>query len=376
MSEIQGMSATIVAFAQFARRKGLNVGIEDTLNALRAFDLGVFQDKDILYYSLKALFCSSRDDIPIFDHIFDIFWLTKDDDRRTQSMSTVKNAENLPKQQGNLTMWGKGNHDSDDNLDTKTVSGANVVARLKKTDFSKISEMDAPILDQIAEQLWKEMAKRLKRRMKQSIKPEKVDIRRTIRASLQHGGDPIKLQFKGKKPQKMRLVILLDVSGSMDKYSFFLLRFIWALQEHFEDVESFVFSTHLRRITEDLKTKGLDKTLQLLSEHADNWSSGTKIGECLKAFNDQYAKRILAGRSFVIVLCDGLDTGEKGILSHEMKKISLRTKRLIWLNPLKGMTGYQPLARGMAEALPHLDIFQSAHNLNSILALEQILMNA
>ena len=144
-----------------------------------------------------------------------------------------------------------------------------------------------------------------------------VDIRRTIRASLEHGGDPIELVFKGKKPKKMRLVVLLDVSGSMDKYSFFLLRFVCALQSYFEKVESFIFSTELRYITDFIKVRGLENTLQLLTDNADNWSSGTKIGLCLKAFNTKYAKTMLSRSSFVIILSDGLDTDEKGMIEKE-----------------------------------------------------------
>jgi uncharacterized protein len=205
-------------------------------------------------------------------------------------------------------------------------------------------------------------------------KNESVDLRRTIRASLEHGGDPIELVFKGKKPKKMRLVVLLDVSGSMDKYSFFLLRFICSLQSYFEKVESFIFSTELRYITDFIKQKGLENTLKLLSENADNWSSGTKIGQCLKDFNAKYAKTMLSRSSFVIILSDGLDTGDKGMIEEEMQTIRRRTKRLIWLNPLKGMQGYAPTARGMSEAMPHINVFQSGHNLDSILELEKVLI--
>jgi YHS domain-containing protein len=169
----------------------------------------------------------------------------------------------------------------------------NAVQRLRQTDFSKIAAMEVSLLEGIAEKLWREMAKRMKRRLKTAPRNEKLDLRNTIRASLQHGGDPIELVFKGRKPKKIRLVMLLDVSGSMDKYSFFLLRFICALQSYFEKVESFIFSTELRRITDFLATKGLEDTLKLLSQKADNWSSGTKIGLCLKEFNEKYAKTML-----------------------------------------------------------------------------------
>jgi uncharacterized protein len=369
----QGLTNAIIGFAQYARQKGMNVGIEETLTTLKTFDYGVFENKAVFYYTLKSLFCTSKDDIPIFNELFKTYWEAKESKERQRS--SVKKTVNIKKENHIIAIWGEGNTEGEDKEDSKTVSGANAVQRLRKTDFSKVAAMEVTMLEEIAEKLWREMAKRMKRRIKASSKKEIVDIRRTIRASLEHGGDPINLVFKGKKPKKMRLVVLLDVSGSMDKYSFFLLRFVCSLQSYFEKVESFIFSTELRYITEYIKIRGLENTLNLLSEKADNWSSGTKIGQCLKDFNEKYAKKMLSRSSFVIILSDGLDTGEKGMIEQEMQTIRRRTKRLIWLNPLKNMQGYAPVQRGMSEALPHINVFQSGHNLESILQLEDFLMN-
>ena len=161
----------------------------------------------------------------------------------------------------------------------------------------------------------------------------------------------------------------------MDKYSFFLLRFLFALRSCFEKLETFIFSTQLMRSTEQLQGKNLDYTLAMLSSQANHWSGGTRIGECFKSFNDQYAKRILNGDSTVIILSDGLDTGDPDDLARELKKIKLRTRQLVWLNPLKGMQGYEPVQKGMRAALPEVDVFKSAHNLDSILELEKLLMH-
>lgn len=369
------LTAAIVGFAQYARRKGLNVGIAETLAALETVDLGVFRDKAVFYYSLRALFCTQKDDLPVFDQLFKVYWETKQEDDRIQFAVNIRDEKNLPKQQGVLTIWGKKNQEQQEEQDSKTVTGANAAMRLRKTDFSQLKEMDAAMLEELAARLWREMLQRLKRRRRQNARKGQVDLRRTIRRSLEQGGDPIRLHFRGQRPKKLRLVVLLDVSGSMDKYSFFLLRFVWALQSYFEEVESFVFSTHLRRITTQLKTGGLEKTLQQLSVHTDNWSSGTRIGASIQAFNEEYAKRLLSRSSCVLVLSDGLDTGEPGLLQQEVQKISRRTKRLIWLNPLKGMAGYTPEARGMKEALPYVDAFRPAHNLESLLELENLLVN-
>ena len=337
-------------------------------------DLGIFENKAVFYFTLKTLFCTSKDDFEIFDKLFKTYWDGGQAAAEQRSQRMMQGSENLPKQKNILTIAGQGENEDDENEDTKTVTGANAIERLRQTDFSKITEMETPILEEIAEKLWREMARRMKRRQKTSRTKETIDVRRTIRGSLEHGGNPIELYFKGKKPKKVRLVLLLDVSGSMDKYSFFLLRFICSLQSYFEKVESFVFSTHLRRITDYLNARGIDDTLELLSKNADNWSSGTKIGLSLRQFNDIYAKRMLSRSSYVIILSDGLDTGEKDMIQAEAEKINRRTKQVIWLNPLKGTRGYEPTARGMSEAMPHIDHFQSAHNLNSILELEDFLM--
>jgi uncharacterized protein with von Willebrand factor type A (vWA) domain len=209
--------------------------------------------------------------------------------------------------------------------------------------------------------------------MKESHRQGPINLRRTIRRSISYGGEPMELYRRSQKKKKHRLIVLLDVSGSMDKYSFYLLRFVLALREHFRQAEAFVFSTSLIRISKALQHNYLDAVLSAISQNADNWSGGTKIGDCLRQFNEQYGKRMLNGLPFVIILSDGLDTGTPDLLGRELKKIKRRSKKTIWLNPLKGMKGYEPIARGMKEALPTIDDFQTAHNLESLLALENIL---
>jgi hypothetical protein len=181
------------------------------------------------------------------------------------------------------------------------------------------------------------------------------------------------LSYKNRKQEKDRIILLRDVSGSMDKYSFFLLKFIWSLKSQVRNIEAFVFSTKLIRITDYLHEQEIEETLIEMSEHAHNWSGGTKIGECIQDFNSRFAKRILNGKSITIVLSDGLDDGNPELLQDELRKIRLRTSKLVWLNPMKGAEGYEPLAKGMNAALPELDVFSSAHNLNSLMELENIL---
>lgn len=259
--------------------------------------------------------------------------------------------------------------------ESKNTSGANAKAIAKKTDFSLLTNQQSELLEEIADKLVREMRLRIKRKRKKAKKGS-IHLADSIRKNLQNGGTVINLAHRKPKREKFRLLVLLDVSGSMDKYSFFLLKFLWSLRHHFRQLEAFTFSTQLMRITDLLSDKDLGQALQLVSQNATHWSSGTKIGECLQDFTDNYAQRHLNGNTITIVLSDGLDTGAPEVLETAINKIRLRSKKLVWLNPLKGMQGYEPIQRGMKAALPALSHFGAAHNFDSLLDLENILIHA
>jgi uncharacterized protein with von Willebrand factor type A (vWA) domain len=238
-------------------------------------------------------------------------------------------------------------------------------------DFSNVSDSDLHLLEELALRLWKQMGERLTRRLRFDDKEGLVDFRRTIRRNIGRGGEPIELSYRWKKRRKTNLVVLLDVSGSMDQYSLILLRFVFALQKHFKRVDSFIFSTRLTHITQALKGNQLTSVLRILSENAHGWSGGTRIGECLEEFNRTYARSSLPRNSLVMIMSDGWDTGDPEALAAELRAIKQRARKLIWLNPLLGMADYQPVTRGMSAALPFADVFAPAHNLESLINLER-----
>ena len=374
VSSYASITEAVIGFAHLLRQEGWTVGVQETQDALVAASNGTLDKPDTFKYALKAIFCINKEESERFEPFFERFWGKRKG--AVKSRITYKNQSNIQrKSPGSLVWMGQGKNEEESREEGKNVSGANKIERLRQTDFSKVEEMDSELLEELALQLWKQMSLRMKRRLKASARQGKIDLRQTIRASIRFGGDPLDLRRRRRIPRRQRLAILLDVSGSMDKYSFFLLRFIWTLRAHFEQVEAFIFSTNLVRITDYLDSKDLGRTLALLTARAHNWSSGTKIGMCLQQFNEHYAKQVLSGSSTVIVLSDGLDTGEPELLAGELARIKQRTRRLIWLNPLKGMQGYEPIAKGMSAALPEIDVFNSAHNLNSLLELENYLSN-
>jgi uncharacterized protein len=365
---------SIVSFSRYLRHHGLNIGIQETQDALAA-STELLTSPSGFRIALKTIFCTSPEERLLYDRLFDNFWHTNPLDITEIRTSTKVQGMVNKKTNASLVMLGSGKA-AEELESVKQVSGANEKERLKKTDLSCINEADAKELEIIAKKLFREMSLRLRRRLKNNRRRGQVNIRRTIRNSMGYGGEPIDLYRKAKKPRKQRLVVLLDVSGSMDKYSFYLLRFICALKENFRQMEAFVFSTSLIRISKALQFNRLDLVLDTISAQADNWSGGTKIGASLEEFTTYYGRLMLNGSPIILILSDGLETGDTKLLSNEMMKLHRRARKLVWLNPLKGMRGYEPLASGMQSAMPSIDHFISAHNLESLMELENILENA
>lgn len=369
------ITESITAFAQFLRSHGFNAGIQETNDALLTAQTGLLENRRLFKYGLKAIFCHSPEERQLFEKLFLLFWDTNPTDLSGMKYETRVQGITEKKTNRRLIMLGQGKTAEEPDA-AKNVSGANEAERLQKVDFSKIKPADAEELEKLAEKFFREMPARLRRKMKENRKNGPVSLRKTIRSSIATGGEPAELRRKFKKPKKRRLTVLLDVSGSMDKYSFYLLRFICALREHFRQTEAFIFSTSLICISKALLHSRPESILAAIAQQTNNWNGGTRIGGCLRQFNEKYGKRILNAQPFVIILSDGLDTGTPEVLSAELENIRRRAKKVIWLNPLKGMAGYQPAARGMSAALPLIDDFRTAHNLSSLLELENILAHA
>jgi len=366
----------ILEFFQFARENELKVGLKEAQDAIQAAGLGLYTNQNRFKYTLRSICCGDIDDFKKFDNLFEIFWNNQGDHRKAKIITHGKLPEDDISQSSLLMMGTKHNQPEETLYEAHQITGASHQERLRETDFSKVKEIDAEIFEELALRLWSEMANRLKNKMRRLTRGKRIDFGRTIRSSISKGGWPYQLVFKDKKKEKKNFVLLLDVSGSMDKYSFFLLKFIYVIRKYFKRLEVFTFSTSLTRVTHILEKKKIDEALKEISEQVKSWSSGTRIGDCLEEFNSKYAKQVLSRSSIVLILSDGLDTGDINLLKRAVNDLNLKAKQLIWLNPLKGSTDYEPIQRGMSAALPFVDQFQSAHNLNSLLELEKILADA
>jgi hypothetical protein len=200
---------------------------------------------------------------------------------------------------------------------------------------------------------------------------DRLNLRRVLRSCAKHGGVPLRLTWQSRKFKVRPVVILADISGSMEKYTRLLLQFAYSVSRGLGQVECFVFGTRLTRITPQLRTKNIDRALNEVAESVFDWSGGTRIGQSLRSFNRQWSKRVLRRGAIVLIISDGWERGDVSVLRQEMRYLQHRCHRLIWLNPLLGQSSYQPLVEGMAAALPFIDDFLPIHNLQSLEALGQ-----
>jgi uncharacterized protein with von Willebrand factor type A (vWA) domain len=364
------LDGVIVDFCRFAQANGLTAGVKESLGALEGARTVGVADRQTFKAALRAVLCSSKADWDLFEELFEAFWSGEDSRRRVQLRMRAVSEKPLESQQEKaLAVPIPGKIETSEGQEGKSVLGATVQERLKQADFSQIAQGDLADLEQIALRLLRQMSLRLSRRLRTATARGKVDLRRTIRQSISRGGDPIYLSFRNRRLQPLRLVILLDVSGSMNPYSLFLVRFAYALQKYFKRVDTLLFSTRLTDITAVLRTRNLRDALDAVSLEAAGWSGGTRIGESLREFTLAHGS-LLSRNTLFLVLSDGWDTGEPAVLAAELSEIKRRVRKVIWLNPLLGMEGYEPVTRGMSAALPHIDVFAPAHNLQSLLELE------
>jgi len=365
-------AGTIVAFCRYAREQGLAGGVQVTLAVLRAAVCLGMADRETLRFGLRAVMCSTKDEWGLFGEIFETFW-DPVESKRSQRVLRRKQSRAIDDSDPNRStqMSGAVGESQAEDRGRQDVAGASERERLRKADFSALRQDDLAVLETIALRLLRQMSARLSRRHRMTISRGRLDLRRTIHHSISRGGDPIDLRYHKRKPRPNRLVILLDISGSMSPYSLFLVRFVYALQKHFKQVNTFLFSTDLVEITHLLRASRLPEALRSLSQLATGWSGGTRIGGSLSEFNKLHARKLRRADTVFLILSDGWDTGEPEMLAAELAAVKHRVHKLIWLNPLLGLADYQPITRGMSAALPHVDVFAPAHNLESLMALER-----
>ena len=364
------LQRNIIDFCRLLRDREMLVTPSEVIEAIRTADAVDISDRQEFKTALRSVLTARPEDIPIHDASFDEFWRNRMPERFEEqgeegvaSQDPEAQGEELPQPQ--IAEGDESEADEDEEgLDMPLYSPVEILAA---RDFSTFVPDEMQEIARAIMVVARRLATRESRRYRSTQRGHAIDLRRTMRRNIKYGGTVVELAKKRRKIRKPKIVLICDVSRSMDTYSKFLLQFIYALQNTFGRVESFVFSTRLTRVTDYFRSSDIYTALDRIAREVPDWSGGTRIGESLRTFNADWALRTVNKHTIVLIMSDGLDTGDASVLEQK------RAARVIWLNPLLGNEDYRPLARGMSAALPHVNLFASAHNLASLQALGRYL---
>jgi len=349
-----------VAFARILRGAGLPVPIGNVLTYVAALGRVGLTDRHAVYWAGRSTLVFRPEDIAIYDRAFKVFWQWhvvdgSTEEAEVQRITLAVDDEDAPS-------------DSPDeepgaDRDPTLVLRFSATEMLRQKDFAAYDEIELRQAQRLMEELRFAGPPRRSFRQRPSRRGSRPDIKRTMRGSLRAGGEPIRMAWREPGERLRRLVLLLDISGSMEPYARAMLRFVQAAVAGRQRVEAFALGTRLTRLTKELGSRDPDRALQRAGERVQDWSGGTRLGECLREFNDEWGARGMARGAIVVVLSDGWDRGDPVLLGEQMQRLQRITRELVWVNPLKVTPGYAPLARGMAAALPYVDHFVEGHSL-------------
>jgi uncharacterized protein len=374
----------LAGFTATLRDNGFAVGLAEAGDAARILASPLVARPMWLGQAFRALFCSDAEEWRRFDEVFAAYWL----DRGVRRVAKLSGAapRGGPRTLRQIAEAGapggepqaadaprdRGDDGSDNPADRRgRREGASRAEALARTDFRHIADPDAlAAAHEAAARLAEVLRTRLTRRFRVATAGRRLDMRRTIRASIARGGTPLDLVWRRRRMRPLKLVVLLDASGSMSLYTAVFTRFIHGVVHCFRESDAFLFHTRLVQISDAMWERHPQRAIDRLSLLAEGVGGGTRIGACLAQFNRWHASRVLTSRTVLMIVSDGYDTGEPGVLGVAMAALRRRCRRIVWLNPMLGWAGYEPVARGMAEALPHIDLFAPAHNLESLMRLD------
>jgi uncharacterized protein with von Willebrand factor type A (vWA) domain len=365
----------VLLFSKILRSRKVGITTDNILDALRGTAFIDIQKKSDFYHLLKSNYVSKKEEIQTFNEVFESFW-SLDDDRGLSPKNKGKEANSygeeeriLPSQMGDegrllLQDWMEG--EENEGKDERVLGAYSPEEILRQKNFGQLHAKEVEEIREFVLSLSQKMAMNLSRRWKRSTKGNQLDFRRSFRQSIKYGGEMIELRRRERKLKPLRVILLCDVSGSMDIYTQFFLLFIYGLQNHYPYCETFVFSTRLSHVSFLLKRRAFEEALRLISARVLDWSGGTNIGGALHQLHHRHGHLLHPDRTLFLIFSDGWDRGDSALLNAEMRQLKRQVKRLIWLNPLLGTLDYQPLCKGMATALPYLDHFLPCHNFNSL----------
>ena len=364
-----------VLFGRMLRALGIEVTptqMVDLVDSLHHVDIRSRRD---FKHSARAVLVNQREQIPLFDEAFDLFWQARNEGELLElDLGTLLKKH----QQQEMELYrrnptaGESQNDSQESEEERLLTYSDREL-LRQKDFARLDDEELVAVQRMMQKIHWQLEPRRTRRQVRSAQGQLIDLRRTMRQTLRHGGEIMQFTYRERKEKRRPVVLICDISGSMERYSRVLLQFIYIVSSRLDRVESFVFSTRLTRITRQLRSRNIDDALREASAVVHDWAGGTRIGEAIRTFNYEWARRVLNQGAVVMIISDGWDRGDVALLGREMDRLQRSCHRLIWLNPLLGAEDYQPLVRGIQAALPHIDDFLPVHNLASLEQLAALL---
>ena len=362
-----------VTFARVLRGAGLRVPMGSVLTFVDALGHVGVDEREPVYWAGRATLVRRPEDIEVYDRSFAVFWLAA-------AGALGEEAHDLL--HITLAIDDDSEEGSDDDGSTEANDDPTLVLRfsamevLRNKDFAQYSPDELKMAQELMTQLRFIGPPRHSFRYSPSRHGRRPDLQATVKASLRAGGEPIRRHWRDPGERLRRLVLLLDISGSMEPYARAMLRFVHAAVSGRQRVEAFAIGTRLTRMTKELHSRDPDTALAAASLRVHDWSGGTRLGDCLRVFNDQWGVRGMARGAIVVVLSDGWDRGDPEVLAEQMQRLQRISYQTGWVNPLKVTPGYAPLARGMAAALPFVDDFVEGHSLAAMQELARVIANA
>ena len=366
-----GLAERVIIFARFLKHHGFKVFSSSVVDAFRSLEEGGISDRQDFFHILRSNFASTDVEWALFNDLFEAFWrlASKEEESRGD-----KGEEEFPECLQDLFLERmprpEGEEKADQGLksEKQCLEGAfySPVALLEKKDLSSFDRKDIQIAQLILKNMMFPFRLSEARRFKRSRRAGNINFRLIPQKSLKAGGIPLELFYRRKKKRLKKLVILVDVSGSMDRYARFVMPFIMGLRGVGSRADVYVFSTSLTPITRFVRKLPLDKALAMISEAVPDWSGGTRIGDSLKQFNEHYGQKHLNKRTIALIMSDGWDLGAKKVLKKEMETLTHKVHAVLWLNPLAGDPEYKPLCKGMQTVLPFIDHLLPADSLQSL----------
>ena len=370
--------ANLLVFGETLRRLGLDFGTANMLDLVRAAEfIPIGGSRNDFRLAARALLVHRQSDLALFDEAFQVFWRRPAHGRSMRDLRSMGEERRYRTPRIMPHREDTADGPPDDDLPPDDAGERPPVVDLQRSfsarealrqrDFAEytLSEM-AAAQEMMAELEWDLGRRRTRRLAWDNRAGGAIDLRRSMRRSLSYGGEMLEPAHRRRKARPRPLVLICDVSGSMERYTRMLLHFVHTVAGSGQPVEAFLFATRLTRITRHLEHRGVDRAVSEVARAVPDWAGGTRIGEAIKAFNYGWARRTLRSGAVALIISDGWDRGEPELLSKEMARLQRSCHRLIWLNPLLGSPDYQPLTRGMQAALPYVDDFLPAHNLHSL----------